>query len=117
MPRTLAALVVQYVHFPNVSVPLSFNEIITTLLAKGDRQMWIAKGVLLGFGLFVGGLFLLVVLSVLSAIVKGSIQYNHATSVGVIYGMTFGNPFFYLALLGCLLVGVSLVGSWPIPVR
>jgi hypothetical protein len=72
------------VRFPNLAVPLSFDEVITTLLAKEDSQMWIAKGVLLGFGLFVGGLFLLVVLSALSAIVKGSVQYNQATGIGVL---------------------------------
>jgi hypothetical protein len=96
---------------------LPFNEIITTLLAKGDSQVWIAKGVLLGFGLFVGGLFLLGVLSALFAIVKGSVQYNHAIGVGVIYGMTLRKPLFYVGLLGCLLVGISLAGSWPTPVR
>ena len=79
--------------------------------------MWLIKGIFLGFGLFVGGLFLLVVLSALSAIVRGTVEYNHATSVGVIYGVTFGNPLFYVGLLGCLLVGVALVGSWPTPVR
>ena len=72
---------------------------------------------MLGFGLFVVGLIFLVILSAVSAVVQGTVQYNHATSVGVIYGMTFGNPLFYVGLLGCLLVGVALVGSWPTPVR
>ena len=79
--------------------------------------MWIAKGVLLGFGLFVGGLFLIVVLSAVAAVVRGTVQYNQATGVGAIYGVTFGNPLFYVGLLGCLLVGVALVGGWPTPVR
>ena len=79
--------------------------------------MWIAKGVLLGFGLFVGGIIFLVILSAVSAVVQGTVRANHATSVGVIYGVTFGNPLFYVGLLGCLLVGVALVGSWPTPVR
>jgi hypothetical protein len=79
--------------------------------------MWIAKGVLVGFGLFVGGLIFLVILSAVSAVVQGTVEHNRATGVGVIYGMTLGNPLFYLGLLGCLLVGVALVGSWPTPAR
>jgi hypothetical protein len=75
------------------------------------------ESVLLGFGLFVGGLFLIVVLGAVLAVAKGRVQYGHATSLGVVYGMTFGNPLFYVGLVGCLVVGISLVGSWPTPVR
>jgi hypothetical protein len=74
--------------------------------------MWIAKGILLGVALFIGGLFLRVVFG----IVRSPVQSNHATGLGVIFGTTIWNPFFYIALLGCLLIGISIVGSQTTPV-
>jgi len=78
--------------------------------------MWILKGVFLGFGLFVGGLVLMVVVGIVGAIVKGSVQTGHATALSAIFAATIWNPFFYLALLGCILIGVSIVGSRGTPV-
>jgi hypothetical protein len=79
--------------------------------------MWILKGVLVGFALFISGLFLMVLVGIVSAVAKGQVQHSHATGLSAVYGQTFGNPFFYLGLLGCVLIGVSLVASWPTPVR
>jgi hypothetical protein len=79
--------------------------------------MWILKGILVGFGLFVSGLVLTAIVSISFAFGRGQVQAQHATSLGVIYGQTFGNPFFYLALLGCMLIGIAVVGSWSTSVR
>jgi len=79
--------------------------------------MWILKGILVGVGLFVSGLVLMAIVSISFAFGRGQVQAQHATSSGVIYGQTFGNPFFYLALLGCMLNGTAVAGSWPTPVR
>jgi len=77
--------------------------------------MWILRGELLGFALFIGGLFLTVAVGIVSAIVKGSVQSGHATGLGAIFGATIFNPLFYTALLGCILIGVSIMGSRTTP--
>jgi hypothetical protein len=74
--------------------------------------MWIAKGIALGLAIFISGLFIRLVVG----IIKGPIESNHATGLGVIFGATIWNPFFYIALLGCLLIGISIVGSQTTPV-
>jgi hypothetical protein len=78
--------------------------------------MWLIKGIFLGFGLFVGGLFLLAVLSVLSAVVRGTVQHGQAIGLSAVFAATIWNPFWYLGLVGCILVGVSIVGSRGTPV-
>jgi len=79
--------------------------------------MWILKGIFIGFGLFVSGLVLTAIVSISFAFGRGQVQTQHATSLGVIYAQTFDNPFFYLALLGCMLIGIAVARSWPTPVR
>lgn len=78
--------------------------------------MWILKGTLLGFGLFVGGLFLYAALGIAVAIIKGSVQSGHATALSAVFASTIWNPFFYLGLLGCILIGVSIFGNRGTPV-
>jgi hypothetical protein len=79
--------------------------------------MWIVKGVSIGFGLFLAGLVFVWIVSVSMAFGRGQEQAQHATSLGVIYGWTIGNPLFYLGLLGCILIGVTVAGRRPKPVR
>jgi hypothetical protein len=79
--------------------------------------MWIAKGVFLGFGLFLAGLVLMAIVSITWAVTRGQVQHSQAIGLGVVYGQTLGNPFFYVALLGCVLIGIAVVASWPTPVR
>ena len=74
--------------------------------------MWIARGILLGLAIFIGGLFLTVVVGIL----RGPLQTNHATGLSAVFGATIWNPFFYIALLGCLLIGISIVGSQNTPI-
>jgi len=79
--------------------------------------MWIVKGVFIGFGLFLAGLFLTALVGITWAVTRGQVQTGHATGLGVVYGLTIGNPLFYLGLLGCILIGIAVAGSWPTPVR
>ena len=69
--------------------------------------MWMVKGIALGGGIFFVG-----------AIVYLSFVFfsgpAHATGLTAIKGMTTANPFFWLALVGCLLIGISAVASWPV---
>ena len=73
--------------------------------------MWVAKGLLLGLGMFLVGTVLFLGATVRP---RGS---NAAIAVSVFTGMTYYNPLWWTALLACLLLGVSLVGSWPVPVK
>jgi hypothetical protein len=79
--------------------------------------MWIVKGVFIGFGFFLAGLVLTAIVSISFAFGRGQVQAHHATSLSVVYGWTFGNPLSYLGLLGCMLIGITVAGSWPKPVR
>jgi cell division protein FtsX len=79
--------------------------------------MWIVKGVFIGFGLFLAGLVLTAIVSISFAFGRGQVQAQHATSLGVIYAQTFGSPFFYLVLLGCILIGIAVAGSCAKPVH
>jgi hypothetical protein len=75
------------------------------------------KGVFIGFGLFLAGLVFVAIVSISFAFGRGQVQAQHAASLSVVYGWTIGNPLFYLGLLGCILIGVTVAGSWPKPVR
>jgi uncharacterized membrane protein len=70
------------------------------------QSVWILKGVFLGFGLFVGGLFLMAIVGITWAVTRGQVEHSHATGLSAVYGQTLGNPLFYLALLGCVLIGI-----------
>jgi hypothetical protein len=79
--------------------------------------MWIVKGVFIGFGLFLAGLVFVAIVSISFAFGRGQAQAQHATSLSVVYRWTIGNPLFYVGLLGCILIGVTVAGRWPKPVR
>ena len=74
--------------------------------------MWILKGVSLGTGFFVVGTIAFLLLTVFRPF-----SASRATGISAITGMTTQNPFFWVALVACLMLGVSLVASWPVPVR
>ena len=73
--------------------------------------MWIIKGISLGAGLFFVGFFVFLVMW-MRPFVSG-----RAIAVSALAGITILNPFFYVALLSCLALGVSIVGSWPVRVQ
>ena len=66
--------------------------------------MWILKGSLLGILMF----------SVLFAFRYGRNFYHVLMGPGVISQITAHNVFFWLGLIGCVLLGCAIVGSWPI---
>ncbi len=66
--------------------------------------MWILKGSLLGILIF----------SVFFAIRFHRIFYHTLLDPRVIWLITFHSVFFWLGLVGCLLVGCAVVGYWPI---
>jgi len=74
--------------------------------------MWILKGISLGTGFFVVGTIVFLFLTVFSPI-----STSRATGLSAITGMTTANPLFWTALVASLVLGVCLVGSWPVPVR
>ena len=74
--------------------------------------MWIVKGVSLGAAIFVVGTTACLFLTVFSPI-----STSKATGMSAITGMTTANPFFWAALIACLVLGVCLVASWPVRVQ
>ena len=74
--------------------------------------MWIIKGVSLGAAFFVVGTIVFLFLTVFSPI-----STSKATGMSAITGMTTANPFFWAALIACLVLGVCLVASWPVRVQ
>jgi hypothetical protein len=71
--------------------------------------MWIVKGVSLGTAFFLVGTIVFLFLTVFSPI-----ESNKATGLSAITGVTTQNPFFWAALVACLVLGVCLVASWPV---
>lgn len=73
--------------------------------------MWVAKGILLGLGMFLIGTFFF-----LSAAVRprGS---NAAIGLSVFTAMTYYNPLWWTALVASVVLGCCIVGSWPVPVK
>jgi hypothetical protein len=69
--------------------------------------MWVLKGLALGSTFFVAGtiFYLYVVL----------IRHSQAQAIGLsaITGVTIHNPFFWLALVSCIMLGIALCASWP----
>jgi hypothetical protein len=70
--------------------------------------MWIVKGLALGSGFFIAGTIVYLLLTVFSPI-SGA----RATGSTAITGVTIHNPFFWLALVSCIMLGISLAASWP----
>jgi hypothetical protein len=71
--------------------------------------MWLIKGISLGTGFFVVGTICFLLLTVFRPF-----STSKATGLSAIIGMTTGNPFFWMALVACLMLGVCLVASWPV---
>ena len=74
--------------------------------------MWIVKGVSLGTAIFVVGTIVFLFLTVFSPF-----STSRATGITAITGLTTANPFFWTALIACLVLGVCLVASWPVRVQ
>jgi hypothetical protein len=74
--------------------------------------MWIVRGLLLGSGMFAMGTLIFLKVTLFSPTVQGT-----ATGISAIQAYTTQNPFFWTALVACLVLGVSIIGSWPVPVR
>jgi hypothetical protein len=74
--------------------------------------MWLLKGLSLGTGFFVVGTNAFLLLTIFRPF-----STSRATGISAITGVTTGNPFFWLALVACLMLGVSLVASWPVRVH
>ena len=68
--------------------------------------MWIVKGVLLGLGLFSVDSFIYL-LSKLRPF-----EGSKATGISAITALTVNNPFFWVGLAGCLLIGCAVVVFW-----
>jgi hypothetical protein len=66
--------------------------------------MWILKGSLLGILMF----------SILFAFRYRNSFHHVLIGPGVISQITIHNVFFWLGLVGCVLLGCAIVGSWPI---
>jgi hypothetical protein len=74
--------------------------------------MWIVKGVSLGAAFFVVGTITFLLLTIFRPI-----STSKATGLSAITGMTTANPFFWTALVACLVLGVCLVASWPVRIQ
>jgi hypothetical protein len=98
-----------------ISSPLYWTGVVLAFLAAFAFAKYWSRAALslsLGLVLFVAlGFF-----SVLVAVVRGPVTTSHATGVSAIFGATIFNPFFYLALLGCILIGAAIVGTRTTPV-
>jgi hypothetical protein len=80
--------------------------------ALGKYAARAAMSLSLGLALFVALGFIYM----LASAVRGPVEPGHAIGVSAILAATFWNPLFYLAFIGCLLVGIAIVGSRPTPV-
>jgi hypothetical protein len=74
--------------------------------------MWLIKGISLGTGFFVVGTICFLLLTIFRPL-----STSRATGLSAITGMTTANPFFWTALVACLVLGVCLVASWPVRVQ
>ena len=70
--------------------------------------MWIMKGGLVGFWLFAFGTLAFLYFAVFRPLTPG-----RATGVSVITLYTTQNPWWWAALVACIVLGFSLVRSWP----
>jgi hypothetical protein len=72
--------------------------------------MWIAKGIFLGAAMFAVGAIVYLVFAV-----RAEMAGSEARAIGltVIQALTIQNPYFWVALVACIVLGVSIVRSWP----
>ena len=68
--------------------------------------MWIVKGSLLGSALFVVGCVAFLIATLWHSGAR-------ATGVTVLQSLTIQNPLFWVALVGSVMIGCAIVGSWP----
>ena len=73
--------------------------------------MWILKGVSLGAAFFVAGTIGFLLLTVFSPF-----SASKATGISALAGLTTSNPFWWTALVACLILGCCIVASWPVRV-
>jgi hypothetical protein len=74
--------------------------------------MWILKGLALGSAIFFVGTVAFLFIAVLRPV-----KANTATGLSVLYGVTFANPYFWVALVACLALGVCVLASWPVQIQ
>jgi hypothetical protein len=75
--------------------------------------MFMLKGVLLGLGLF-GVCLVIYVIGMTRFLLKGTPAPAPGTAIGIDFvTMLQHNPWFFVALLACIMLGLSIVGSWP----
>jgi hypothetical protein len=98
-----------------ISSPLYWTGVVLAFVAAFALGKYWARASMslsLGLSLFVALGFI----NMLVGAVRGPVEHGHATGVSAILGATVWNPLFYLAFIGCLLVGIAIVGSRPTPV-
>lgn len=75
--------------------------------------MFVLKGILLGLGLF-GVCLAVYVIGMTRFILKDAPPQPPGTAVGIDFiTMLQHNHWFFVALLACIMLGLSIVGSWP----
>jgi len=72
--------------------------------------MWIAKGTLLALWLFGFG-----TMTWLFIALYRHLQPNSAVDIRIYAALTTQNPFWWVALVVCLVLGYSIARSWPGP--
>jgi hypothetical protein len=76
--------------------------------------MWM-KGIVIGFLLY-AAFVLIIVTATIRGLFRPAGPNSEAVGIDLVtlYHNTFEhNPWFVIALVGCILVGVSLVAAWP----
>jgi hypothetical protein len=75
--------------------------------------MFILKGVLLGLGLF-GICLVIYVIGMTRLMLNNTPLPAPGTAIGIDFvTMLQHNPWFLVALVACIMLGLSIVGSWP----
>ena len=75
--------------------------------------MFPLKGILLGLGLF-GVCLAIYVIGMRRLIMKDTPPPAPGTTIGIDFvTMLQHNPWFFVALVACIMLGLSIVGSWP----
>jgi len=73
--------------------------------------VWILKGSVLGLLMFSAGTIAFLLLTV-----SRPLGTAKATGLSALTGMTTANPFWWTALVCCVVLGCCLVASWPVRV-
>ena len=75
--------------------------------------MFVLKAILVGLGLF-GICLLIYVIGMTRFLTEGTPPPAPGTAIGIDFvTMVQRNPWFFVALLACIMLGLSIVGSWP----